>query len=130
GWQQQALPTPFTLQPGSTYVISANANADFVMTSSGLAAPAVSGPLQSVADGLDGVHSDAAGQFPTASWQSSNYFIDLVAAPAGDPTPPQVTSTAPLANAVGVARQAPITATFSRALDASTVSSTSVVVTG
>ena len=130
GWQQQALVTPFTLQPGATYVISVNTNADFVMTSNGFATAAVSGPLQSVADGANGVHSSAAGQFPTLAWQSSNYFVDLVASPAGDPTPPQVTSTSPLGSATGVPRQSTITATFSRPIDASTVSTSGFVVTG
>ncbi len=78
GWQQQALGTPIALQPGTIYVISVNANAYYAVTSSGLLNAIVSGPLRSVADGQNGVFGLAAGDFPTQSWASSNYFVDLV----------------------------------------------------
>jgi len=78
GWQQQALATPLQLQAGAVYVVSANANAFFSTTTSGLQSQVITGPLRSVADGQNGVHSQAAAQFPTQSWSSSNYFVDLV----------------------------------------------------
>jgi hypothetical protein len=78
GWQQSALTTPLQLVPGQTYVVSVGYNAFFGMTAGGLQNAITSGPLQSVADGKNGVYGDAAGVFPTSSWGSSNYFVDAV----------------------------------------------------
>jgi hypothetical protein len=78
GWQQQALSSPVTLQSGVVYVLSVNANAYFVLTTSGLATAVSNGPLHSVADGANGVFGASAGTFPTGSSSSSNYFVDGV----------------------------------------------------
>ena len=43
-----------------------------------LLAEIVRGPLRSVADGRNGIVGDTAGVFPTGSYRSSNYFVDLV----------------------------------------------------
>ncbi len=78
GWQQQALPQSLQLQPGTVYVVSVGLKAYFDLTPSGLATQIVQGPLQSVADGANGVYASAAGLFPTNSYKSSNYFVDVV----------------------------------------------------
>jgi hypothetical protein len=78
GWQEQALTTPLPLSPGATYVVSVGLNSRFVMTGGALASERVNGPLHSVADGKNGVWGDAAGDFPTFTWGSSNYFVDTV----------------------------------------------------
>ena len=78
GWQQQALPQSLQLQPGTVYVVSVGLKAYFDLTTSGLANQIVNGPLQSVADGANGVFASAAGLFPTSSYKSSNYFVDVV----------------------------------------------------
>ena len=78
GWQQQALPQSLQLQPGTVYVVSVGLKAYFDLTPSGLATQIVQGPLQSVADGANGVYASAAGLFPTNSDKSSNYFVDVV----------------------------------------------------
>jgi len=78
GWQEQALVTPISLVPGQTYVVSVGMNASFGSTAGGLAAPVVSGPLRSVADGKNGVYGDADGVFPTQYYASSNYWIDAL----------------------------------------------------
>jgi hypothetical protein len=79
GWQQQSLGTPLALQPGQVYVVSVGLNAFFDLTQLGLQAQITSGALQSVADGKNGVFGSAAGVFPTSTYKSSNYFVDLVA---------------------------------------------------
>lgn len=66
------------MQPNVVYVASVGFNANYVFTGAGLAAQIVSGPLRSVADGNNGVYSAAAGIFPTSSFNSSNYFVDVV----------------------------------------------------
>ncbi len=78
GWQQQALPTSVTLQPGQTYVISVGVNSTFVDTASGLQNKITNGPLSSVADAANGVFALAAGSFPNQTYHSSNYFVDAV----------------------------------------------------
>jgi hypothetical protein len=78
GWKQQALAEPMTLIPGEVYVISVGFNAYYSATQLGLQTPAVDGPLRSSAVATNGVYSDAAGLFPTGSYKSSNYFVDLV----------------------------------------------------
>jgi Domain of unknown function (DUF4082)/Bacterial Ig-like domain len=79
GWQQQSLGSPVTLQPGQVYTVSVGLNAFFDLTQLGLQAQITSGALQSVADGKNGVFGSAAGVFPTSTYKSSNYFVDLVA---------------------------------------------------
>jgi hypothetical protein len=78
GWQEAPLSTPIALTPGSTYTISVGFNTRFVMTANALGSALTSGPLQTVADGANGVIGDAAGVFPTASWANSSYFVDAV----------------------------------------------------
>jgi hypothetical protein len=70
GWQEQALSAPLALSPGQTYTVSVGLNSR--------AAEQVAGPLKSVADGRNGVWADQAGDFPTQTWGSSNYFVDTV----------------------------------------------------
>ena len=129
GWQQQAV-TGVVLQPGTTYVLSVNANAYFVATQGGLQTQVVSGPVRSVADGLNGVFASSAGQFPTQSYSSSNYFADGVLVPSGDPGPFGVASTTPTTGATGVARTTSVTAQFTRAADPSTITTSSFVLSG
>jgi hypothetical protein len=80
GWQTQALATPLTLTVGQTYVVSVGFNAFFVMTNLGLQSQLSNGPISTdVTLGKNGVVGSSAGVFPTASYQSSNYFVDAVA---------------------------------------------------
>jgi hypothetical protein len=124
GWQRQLLASPVTLQPGQTYVVSVGLNAFYVKTMGGLGTQRTSGTLQSVADGSNGVFASAAGQFPTDSWGSSNYFVDAVVKLPGEPArTPQVSSTLPLANATGVAPGATVRATFAVDIDPATLNS-------
>ena len=78
GWQQQSLVSPLQLQPGTTYVVSVNLNAFFVLTNQALASQVSSGPLRSLTD-KNGVYGATAGTFPnTGSKKNANYFVDLV----------------------------------------------------
>jgi hypothetical protein len=79
GWQMALFSTPLALTAGTNYVVSVNSNAFFGVTTQGLAAQLTSGPIASIADGQNGVFSTAAGQFPTGSYHSGNYFVDVVA---------------------------------------------------
>lgn len=77
GWQQQALANPLPIQANTVYVVSVNIALNYPFTLSGLANAIVNGDLSSVADGNNGVHGSP-GTFPTNSYQSSNYFRDVV----------------------------------------------------
>ena len=125
----QQLATPVTLQPGSTYVVSVNANSFFVSTRSGLATQIVSGPLRSVADGQNGVFGNSAGTFPTQSFSSSNYFVDVIASPTAA-SAPTVTTTSPVSGGNGVSTGVAVTATFSRSMDSSTINGSTVTLSG
>jgi hypothetical protein len=121
GWQHLPLTNGPVLQPGTTYVTSVNANAYFSITPAGLASQVVAGPLRSVADGQNGVYAATAGQFPTLSWNSSNYFVDLEVVPEGDPGPPAVIARSPVPSATGVARTTDVRAVFSRPVEPSSI---------
>ena len=78
GWQQQALTTPLSIQPNTTYVVSVNVNSHFPDTYEELGTPIVNGNLSSVADGNNGVWARPPGTFPTNTYRNSNYYRDIV----------------------------------------------------
>jgi hypothetical protein len=80
GWQQQALPTPVSVQPNTTYVVSVSISSNYPFTLGGLANSIVNGDLSSVADGSNGVYGSPFA-FPTNAYQNSNYFRDVVYTP-------------------------------------------------
>ncbi len=66
----------------------------------------------------------ASTSFPTDTWQSENYWVDVVfTVGGGGPTPLNVSSTTPINGAIGVAIGTSVSATFNRAIDAATVNS-------
>jgi Domain of unknown function (DUF4082) len=81
GWQQQALPAPVAVVANTEYVVSVTTppNGYFVDTQNVFTTPLVNGHLRGVA-GTNGVFGPV-GTFPTQSYQSSNYFRDLVFVP-------------------------------------------------
>lgn len=135
GWQNQALATPLILQPGTVYVVSVNANAYFAQTSccsvggSGLSNQIVSGPLRSVADGKNGVYGSSSGVFPTQSYHTTDYFVDVQAVPDGTPAPPAVLSASPAAGATAVGLRNVVSIAFSRSMDSSSLTGSTVALT-
>jgi hypothetical protein len=129
GWESQALPTPLTLQPNTTYIISVNQNVFYGSTPGGLQTQIFGGPLSSVADGQNGVYGSAAGTFPNQSFGSSNYFVDADVMPIGATPPLSVIGASPKGGATGVSAGTTVTATFSRAMNASTITSSNFTLT-
>jgi len=127
GWQQQALVNPLLLQANTTYVVSVNANSSYAVTTNGLASQITNGPLHTVADGANGVYNTTRGSFPNQSYASSNYFVDAVVAPDTGAAP-AVLQTSPADGASGVQATA-VTASFSRALNPSTLTGSSFTLT-
>jgi hypothetical protein len=73
-------------------------------------------------DGGNGVyHYSAGGGFPDSSYNSGNYWVDVVFSPTAAP---YVTSQTPGPNAIGVALGAAVTATFSAPIQGSSLSFT------
>ncbi|KQV77995.1 hypothetical protein ASC64_04095 [Nocardioides sp. Root122] len=80
GWQTAALATPVALTPGATYVVSYYAPVGRYSASPGYFATAARtvGPL-TAPSGSNGVYRyGAGGGFPAGSYNSTNYFVDVV----------------------------------------------------
>jgi len=95
--------------PAGRYSVEANKFA---------AAGVVRAPLEALRNGVDGGNGvfryGATSGFPTGSYNSSWYGVDVVFV---DTTGPTVVATAPAANATGVATDSPVIATFGEPVD-------------
>jgi hypothetical protein len=131
GWQTLTFPSPVPVRANTTYIASYFAPnghyaADagyFTGKSAGLA------PLQGLQAGTDGgngvYHYGSAGGFPAQSYNDTNYWVDaIVETSTASTQPPAVLGVTPAGGAVGVAITAPVTATFTEAVDSSTVAFT------
>ncbi|HET7486305.1 MAG TPA: DUF4082 domain-containing protein [Acidimicrobiales bacterium] len=130
GWQQVNFATPVTITANTTYIASYFApNGNYAGDNNFFTAAVDNSPLHALAgsaSGGNGVYAYVnSSSFPSASYQSTNYWVDAVFMPSGpDTTPPTVTTTSPLANASGVQISANVTATFNESVQANTVSFT------
>ena len=131
GWQQVNFSTPVPITAGTVYVASYHttyghyAYDQYYFASHGVDNSPLHA-LQDTSSTHNGVFVYGSGGFPSQTWTSTNYWIDVVFVPAGlDTTPPTVNSVSPTAGASGVDPNSPITATFSEALDAATINGTS-----
>ena len=133
GWQQVSFATPVPIVANTTYVASYFAPVGrYSVNENFFAAAGVdNAPLHALREGVDGSNGvylyGASGGFPASTFLSSNYWVDVVltTTPVGpDTTPPTVTSTSPTSGATGVSTATPITATFSEAMNAATVTGT------
>ena len=128
GWQQVDFGTPVSITANTTYVASYlapnghySANNNFFATAGVDNAPLHA--LQNGVDGANGVyHYGATSAFPASTFQSSNYWVDVVFVPTGTTTPPTVTAVSPANNSSGVSLSSVVTASFSAAMTASSIS--------
>src|SRR5581483_2059016 len=109
---------------GTTYVASYHTDTGhYAITANGLASAVTNGPLTALASG--GVYSyGSASVFPSASYNASNYWVDVVYSPTSGSTPPSVTAVTPAASSTGNAVSVAPTATFSQAVTPDTVTFT------
>ena len=134
GWQQATFTTPVPVTANTTYVASYFAPAGHYSFSGAYFGAAVNAaPLQALANSTspNGVYRyGAASGFPASSYNSSNYWVDVLfdtsAGGAIDTTAPTVTGTTPAAGGVGVAPQTTVTATFSEAMNPATISASTI----
>ncbi len=128
GWQQVALDQPVAITAGTPYVASYHSSGGgYAYTERGFDTAVVNAPLRALANGEDGpngVYKYGASGFPTSTYNSSNYWVDVVFATTVGPdtTPPTVVALAPAAGASGVSPAASISADFSEPLAAASVS--------
>src|SRR5262249_9803735 len=130
GWQQVMFGTAVRITANTTYVASYHTNVGhysddvFGFGRSG----GDQSPLHALAEGVDGsngLYAYGSSVFPAQSYQSSNYWVDVVfSTTSSDTTPPTVASVTPPAGATGVATTSAVTATFSDAMNPATISST------
>ncbi len=83
GWQTATFATPIAIAANTTYVISYHTNTGYYpSTNPGFATAVNTPPLHGLADGASGGNGvyaySASSVFPSQSWQSSNYWVDVV----------------------------------------------------
>jgi len=88
GWQQASFASPVAITAGTTYVVSYHAPVGRYAADAGFFATAGVDrpPLHALSDGQDGANGvyryGTGSGFPNLSWQSSNYWVDVVFTPA------------------------------------------------
>ncbi|MET7466292.1 DUF4082 domain-containing protein [Nonomuraea sp. NPDC005501] len=90
GWQEVTFATPVTVNPNTTYVASYfSPTGIFAGDTPFFVTEVVRGPLTALANGADGGNSvyayGAASTFPTNTYQSINYYVDVVFSPTVQP---------------------------------------------
>ncbi|MGE3172152.1 MAG: DUF4082 domain-containing protein [Planctomycetota bacterium] len=82
GWQEVLLTTPVPVVAGATYVVSYFGPGDYVSTLDFFTQEVGAGLVHGLADGQDGPNGvfayAALPTFPTGSFRSSNYWVDVV----------------------------------------------------
>ncbi|MFE6965612.1 DUF4082 domain-containing protein [Agromyces sp. NPDC057679] len=95
GWQTVRFERAVAIAAGQTYVASYHAPNGAYASTTDVDEPASSASLSTVGPGAGGVYSyGEQGTFPTQSWQSSSYWVDVEFRPEPGPAP-QDPATAP-----------------------------------
>ncbi len=93
GWQQLNFSTPVAITANTTYVASYHTSSGFYSSKYYFANQgANNGTLHALQDGVDGpdgvFYYGSGGVFPSQSWESSNYWVDVVFSQTASKTPP------------------------------------------
>ena len=113
GWQVVEFASPVPVQAGQRYVASYNApRGRYAAAGRFFTTAYTRGDLTVPVNG--GVYRYGTSGFPTASYQASNYYVDLVFRPTGTATPPPTADTrAPVISSVAVSAVGQTGATIS-----------------
>jgi hypothetical protein len=126
GWQQVNFSTPVPITANTQYVASYYTSAGHYSVgrfffASGVDRP----PLHALSDaaGGNGVYRYGPSGFPFSSFNASNYWVDVVftTSTGADVTPPTVVTTTPSDGASFVSPTTSVSASFSEAINAATV---------
>jgi large repetitive protein len=132
GWQQALFPTPIPITANTTYVVSYFApQGNYAADTGYFASSGVdNAPLHALGDaqaGGNGVYRyGSQGGFPTDTFISTNYWVDVVFLDSG-PSPPAVYSVTPAPGATNVLMGVAPAAVFSEALDPATLDESTVI---
>lgn len=133
GWRQANFSTPVAVTANTTYVASYHTpSGHFALDSTYFANALVSGPLtapSSLESGGNGVFKYGPSSFPNETFNAANYWVDVVFVEA-DTTAPTVDSISPSDGAAAVDVGVHPTATFSEPMDAATITSATVHLSG
>ena len=126
GWQAVSFPDPVPVTAGATYVASYHSPGGYAYTSFGLQGAVDNSPLHAVASGSGGGNGvfkySASSAFPTQTYNATNYWVDVsFNTVAQNTTPPTLTAQSPAPGATGVPFNTNATATFSKAVQPSTI---------
>jgi methionine-rich copper-binding protein CopC len=129
GWQQANFANPVTIQANTEYVISYHTAGFYSGDTNYFATSGVTtGPLSAYSNSVTGGNGvftyGATSAFPTSTFESTNYYVDVVFTPALGP--PVVTNVTPANGSIGVPTSGPFTVTFNEALDSTTVTSSTI----
>ncbi len=105
GWQQATFSTPVQIQANTTYVASYLApKGHYSANGPSLASAVDNAPLHAEGGAANGVYAYGSGtKFPTTTYQSSNYWVDVLFVPEAAPTAPSVPGTPTATAGVGKA---------------------------
>lgn len=140
GWQEAKLGTPVRVTEGQLFIVSYGAgDGIYVSQAGGHNSNITNGHLTAYADtssenaatgsgNRNGVFRSTAGLYPNVGSTTGNYYwVDAVFSTSSAPTDPlEVKVVQPSADSYGVQRNKPVKATFNRALNAGTVSNSTV----
>ena len=127
GWQEVEFTSPVAIAANTTYVASYFAPAGGYAADGGyFAISSDSTPLHALASGVSGGNGlyQYGGGFPTASYNSTNYWVDVVFGTTGvtqDTTPPAVVSRTPDVSATNVSPATAVAAVFSEPIRGETI---------
>ena len=97
GWQQTTFATPLAINANTTYVVSLfSPSGHYSATDPYFTSAVVNGPLRALANGEDGPNGlyrySSTSVFPNSSFNSSNYFVDVVFSTGGGTQPVAITT--------------------------------------
>jgi hypothetical protein len=97
GWQQVTFAGPVAITANTVYVVSYHTNTGgYALNGGYFTAGFDNAPLHALQDGVSGGNGvylySAASAFPTQTYQSSNYWVDVTFTPAYDATPPVISA--------------------------------------
>jgi methionine-rich copper-binding protein CopC len=124
GWQTVTFSTPVAINANTVYVVSYHTDTGHYADDQGYFASSGvdSGVLHALKDGVNGPNGvyayGASGSFPDQTWNSSNYWVDVLFSASAAPT---VTAKTPAAGATGVSINTPVTVTFNESVVAASI---------
>ena len=128
GWQQATFASPVAVTAGTTYIASYYApNGHYSNSSAYFTTSVINSPLEALADGADGANGlytySGSSIFPTSTWNSGNYWVDVV---YNQTDTPQISAFTPQSGTNDVSISPVITATFSEAMNPTSIGASSI----